>query len=133
MVRYDMIIKDSPPNGMVTDGVILSAIAGGVVLVCAAGKTMTEVLRKSSDALKRVDDGAKGIKESLEMATVAYNFGTDSIIAAPHYAEGISLLYRFCSEQSDILLNGNPEKVIKNVPAKFPIPEEVKKRMLKRK
>lgn len=36
-----------------------------------------------------VDDGAKGIKESLEMATVAYNFGIDSIIATPHYAEGI--------------------------------------------
>lgn len=41
MVRYDMIIMDSPPNGIVTDAAILSAIAGGVVLVCAAGKTKT--------------------------------------------------------------------------------------------
>lgn len=59
--EYDMIVIDSPPISLVTDAAILSTLVGGVVLVCEAGKTKTEVLRKSIDALNKVNANILGV------------------------------------------------------------------------
>ncbi|KAB3583730.1 CpsD/CapB family tyrosine-protein kinase, partial [Phocaeicola vulgatus] len=50
--RYDIVLIDAPPVGLVTDAAILSAIVDGIILVVASGKTDI--------------DGAKRAKKLLE-------------------------------------------------------------------
>jgi capsular exopolysaccharide synthesis family protein len=49
--RYDHIIIDSPPLLKVTDPVILSTLADGVILVVHGGKSTREVLRRTRQEL----------------------------------------------------------------------------------
>jgi Mrp family chromosome partitioning ATPase len=47
--------------GLVTDAAVLSTMADGVILVCVAGKTKRETLRKSIGTLSRVNANLIGI------------------------------------------------------------------------
>lgn len=52
--EYDIILMDSPPAGMVNEGVKLSVIADGTVLVVQAGKTpkaLSKQMKKVVDSL----------------------------------------------------------------------------------
>jgi capsular exopolysaccharide synthesis family protein len=49
--RYDHIIIDSPPLLKVTDPVILSTLADGVILVVHGGKSTRDVLRRTRQEL----------------------------------------------------------------------------------
>jgi capsular exopolysaccharide synthesis family protein len=53
--RYDRIILDSPPLGIVTDAVVLSKHTDGVILVAKAGKTLRDDLRRASRHIRAVD------------------------------------------------------------------------------
>lgn len=52
--KYDKILIDSPPVNVVTDPVILSQIAGGVVLIIKAGEAKRDVVRRASEQLTGV-------------------------------------------------------------------------------
>lgn len=52
--KYDKILIDSPPVNVVTDPVILSQIAGGVVIIIKAGETRRDVVRRASEQLASV-------------------------------------------------------------------------------
>ena len=52
--KYDKILIDSPPINVVTDPVILSRIAGGVMIIIRAGETRRDVVRRATDQLHDV-------------------------------------------------------------------------------
>ena len=52
--QFDYIVIDSPPITMFTDGVILSSMVDGVLLVVQGSKVSREVVRCSKDILGRV-------------------------------------------------------------------------------
>lgn len=53
--KYDKILIDSPPVNMVTDPVILSRIADGVVFVVRAGKTKRNAAQQARDQLQSAE------------------------------------------------------------------------------
>ncbi len=53
--KFDMIILDSPPIGLVTDSAILSTIVDGTILVIAAGQTEVEAVQRSKELLDKVN------------------------------------------------------------------------------
>ncbi len=59
--RFDRIILDSPPLQVVTDAVILSKRADGVILVVSAGKTLREEARRAAKQIKDVDGTIFGV------------------------------------------------------------------------
>jgi len=50
--KYDKIIIDSPPVNRVTDPVILSRIANGVIFIIRAGETKRDVAQRASEQLR---------------------------------------------------------------------------------
>ena len=52
--KYDKILIDSPPVNVVTDPVILSQIAGGVIIIIKAGETKRDIVRRASEQLTDV-------------------------------------------------------------------------------
>jgi capsular exopolysaccharide synthesis family protein len=44
--RFDIVLFDTPPLAAVTDGLILSSVCDGVILVVRSGKTKTNLARK---------------------------------------------------------------------------------------
>jgi len=50
--KYDIIIWDSPPLMAVTDGIILSKVLDGTVIVTKAGKTTFDIVRRGLKALR---------------------------------------------------------------------------------
>ena len=57
---YDRIIIDSPPTTAVTDAVVLSRIADGVLLVIRAGETPRQVIQNAVEQLKSVNANILG-------------------------------------------------------------------------
>jgi len=53
--QYDHIVIDTPPSLSVTDAVVLSPRADGVVLVIRSGQTTKQALRRSRDILTQVN------------------------------------------------------------------------------
>jgi succinoglycan biosynthesis transport protein ExoP len=53
--KYDKILIDSPPVTVVTDPVILSRIAGGVIIIIRAGETRRDVVRRAKEQLRNVN------------------------------------------------------------------------------
>ena len=58
---YDYIIIDSPPIFGISDGVILSTIADGVILVIKAGETPREAVKRAKKVLFDVDAKVLGV------------------------------------------------------------------------
>lgn len=59
--RYDRVILDSPPLSVVTDAVVLSKQADGVILVVHAGKTLRDDLKRSERQIRAVEGNIFGI------------------------------------------------------------------------
>lgn len=59
--RFDRIILDSPPLGAVTDAVVLSKQADGVVLVVRAGKTLRDEVKRSVRSIRGVGGQVVGV------------------------------------------------------------------------
>lgn len=59
--KYDTIILDSPPIGVVTDAAILSTVADGTVLVCAVGQAEVEAAKAAKALLDKVDANILGV------------------------------------------------------------------------
>ncbi|MTM43691.1 polysaccharide biosynthesis tyrosine autokinase, partial [Turicibacter sanguinis] len=52
--RYDIVLIDAPPVGLVTDAAILSAIVDGIILVVASGKTDIDGAKRAKKLLENV-------------------------------------------------------------------------------
>ncbi|MEJ7596848.1 MAG: polysaccharide biosynthesis tyrosine autokinase [Kofleriaceae bacterium] len=59
--RFDRIILDSPPLGVVTDAVVLSQQADGVILVVKAGKTLRDEIKRSARQVRSVRGTIVGV------------------------------------------------------------------------
>lgn len=59
--RYDMILIDTPPVGVVTDAAVLSTNVDGVVLVVAAKQTEIDVVKSAQDLLQKVNANILGV------------------------------------------------------------------------
>ncbi len=53
--RFDHILIDSPPLASVTDALVISTMVDGVILLVSSGKCTRDVLRYSSQQLRKVD------------------------------------------------------------------------------
>lgn len=59
--RFDRIILDSPPLQAVTDAVVLSRLADGVILVVKAGKTLRDEVKRSVKHITDVNGALVGV------------------------------------------------------------------------
>jgi polysaccharide biosynthesis transport protein len=59
--RFDRVILDSPPLGAVTDAVVLSKQADGVVLVVRSGKTLRDEVKRSVRSIRAVGGQVVGV------------------------------------------------------------------------
>ena len=70
--KYDMIIIDCPPVGLVTDGVIASTLCDGTILCIASGKNDKKDLENTRDLLKQFDVNMLGIVMTRMPVTKKY-------------------------------------------------------------
>lgn len=59
--QFDMVIIDSPSINIVTDGVILSAIADGTIMVIEVRKTDIDAAKKGKELLEKVHANFVGV------------------------------------------------------------------------
>ncbi|MFH1080036.1 MAG: polysaccharide biosynthesis tyrosine autokinase [Pseudomonadota bacterium] len=73
--RYERIIIDSPPVTAVTDAVILSSFADGVVIVIRAGETHREIIKNGIAQLRAVNAHILGaVLNAVEMGRDSYYY-----------------------------------------------------------
>lgn len=90
--QFDVVIFDSPPLLPVTDAAILARVAGGTLVVCAAGRTQKNQLRSALSALKAVDAPISGLVLTMlptkgpnasGYGRYGYGYGYEETVAAP--------------------------------------------------
>lgn len=73
--RYERIIIDSPPVTAVTDAVILSSFADGVVIVIRAGETHREIIKNGIAQLRAVNARILGaVLNAVDMGRDSYYY-----------------------------------------------------------
>lgn len=73
--RYDKILLDSPPVNTVTDPIILTRLADGVVFVLMAGRTKRNIAQRACDQLRDVDATILGaVLNSVDMDKDRYYY-----------------------------------------------------------
>lgn len=58
---FDMIIVDTPPVGMVTDGALIASIVDGTIFVCSSGNTEIKSAVYTKELLKNVNANILGV------------------------------------------------------------------------
>lgn len=58
---YDLIIIDCPPIGLVADGIVLSNLSDGTLLVCASGRSERRDLIHAKETLKEMNVNVLGV------------------------------------------------------------------------
>jgi succinoglycan biosynthesis transport protein ExoP len=72
---YDHIIIDTPPILSVTDAVLLSVQADGVILVVRSGRTTKQALRRARDLLFRINANVLGVVvNAMDLASSEYSY-----------------------------------------------------------
>ena len=59
--RYDHVLVDSPPVGLVADAAVLAPSVDGVLLVVCAGRTRRELARRAKEQLENVNARILGV------------------------------------------------------------------------
>jgi capsular exopolysaccharide synthesis family protein len=96
--HYDRVIIDTPPIGLISDGLVISGLSDGVVAVCRAGQTRHRALRHVLLQFKGVGSTVIGIivndfnmKKAAEPLDVHYKdfaSGYDKSVYKEHGKEG---------------------------------------------
>ncbi len=73
--QYDHVVIDTPPSLTVTDGVLLSTMVDGVILVTRAGVTNFTALRRVRDTLQQVNARVVGVVLNAADATTTKDDG----------------------------------------------------------
>lgn len=72
--KYDYIIFDTPPIGLVTDAAILATMVDGVILVVKSGETKKEDVKNAIESFERVNGKVIGaVLTHVKMQRSAYN------------------------------------------------------------
>lgn len=58
---YDMVLLDTPPAGTVTDAVVMSTVADGVILVAASGQVTIDAVSRAKGLLTKVNANIIGV------------------------------------------------------------------------
>jgi capsular exopolysaccharide synthesis family protein len=74
--RYDRVVIDSPPIGVVTDGVIISKQADATLLVIRALKTRRDQAQRALRALRDVDINCPGFVLNATRANDRYEYSS---------------------------------------------------------
>jgi capsular exopolysaccharide synthesis family protein len=73
--RFDQILFDSPPVGIVSDPLILSVLSDGVILVVRAGSTSKEMVRQAHKKLRAVNAHILGcVLNNLDLKASGYGY-----------------------------------------------------------
>ncbi|QZY55324.1 CpsD/CapB family tyrosine-protein kinase [Crassaminicella profunda] len=59
--KYDRVLLDAPPVGLVTDAAVLSTVADGIILVIAAGEVAIEAAQRAKDLLQQINANIIGV------------------------------------------------------------------------
>lgn len=59
--KFDFIIVDTPPVGMVTDGALIASIVDGTIFVCASGETEIKSALYTKNLLQNVNANILGV------------------------------------------------------------------------
>lgn len=89
--HFDYIVIDSPPCLEITDALVLSTLADGLLLVVRAGKTPKELVRRASDRVLRVGGKILGVLVNavdMRHSTYGYYHGYYRSYYRSHYGEG---------------------------------------------
>ncbi len=71
--RFDFVILDTPPAGVVTDSVVLSAVVDGVIIVLSAGRTRKKSALHCAEQMEAVDAKVAGVVlNSLDVSNSSY-------------------------------------------------------------
>ncbi len=111
--KYDVILLDSPPVNTVTDPVILSGIANGVIIIIRAGQTKREVVQHAQEQLRSA--GATilgGVLNSVDIQKNKYSY----------YAYYYSHYYHYHAEDT-LLKSSMQKKKLANRPKERELPE----------
>ena len=76
--QFDLILIDAPPVLAVTDAVILSKLADGVILIVASGESKREEARRAKKALEQVHARILGVvltKAEVKSKSYYYYYG----------------------------------------------------------
>ena len=72
--KYDYIIFDTPPIGLVTDAAIVATLADGVILIVKNGETKREEVKNAIESFERVNGRIIGaVLTHVKMHKSAYN------------------------------------------------------------
>ena len=86
--KYDKIIIDSPPVNTVTDPVILSRIADGVIFIMRAGETKRDIAQRARDQLRSVEAPILGgVLNSVDLKKERYYYHYYSYYYNHYYGE----------------------------------------------
>ena len=89
--RFDRVIFDSPPLGLLTDAAILSSLCDGVVLVAKSGKTSRELLGRARKLLTDLKANILGVViNDLDLLNRAYGYRYYHYRYGQYYGEGES-------------------------------------------
>lgn len=91
--KFDMVIFDSPPIGMVTDSAILSTLVDGTIFVCSVGETDVDVAKLAKESLDKVNANILGVV----LNKVPMNGGR---YYKYHYHQYYSYYYYYSSDES---------------------------------
>ncbi|MBI3914793.1 MAG: polysaccharide biosynthesis tyrosine autokinase [Chloroflexi bacterium] len=72
--RADIVLFDAPPVLPVTDAALLAAKTGNLLWIVAAGKTRTDALRRTREALAQVETKILGVVLNRVSATEGYGY-----------------------------------------------------------
>ena len=74
--HYDMILVDTPPVGIITDGAILSTFVGAVIMVVNQGETKAENFKLALKNLENVGAKILGVvMNKVKMKSGKYGYG----------------------------------------------------------
>ena len=59
--HFDEIIIDSPPCGILADGIVTSKLADGTIFIIESGKTKIDLIQKSVSQLKSIGVNILGV------------------------------------------------------------------------
>ena len=76
--KFDEIILDSPPSGILADGIITSKLADGTIYVIESKKTKIDLIQKTISQLKKMNINILGViltKVPVKLKTYSYYYG----------------------------------------------------------
>jgi succinoglycan biosynthesis transport protein ExoP len=84
--KYDRVVFDSPPVGVVADGLVIASVVSGTILVARPGLTHRDLLQQSLAQLKAADTRVLGcVVNAVKQRDLTYGSGSYHYTASGYY------------------------------------------------